>query len=92
MRAVRDYGTPLVEDPARLEGVRGLGVDEHVWAHAGPRRRTGFATGIVDLSPGRAPRLLDLSCIGLVTTLGEVVEDGSGVVGDARRRGDLLAT
>jgi hypothetical protein len=33
----------------------------------------------------------DLSCIGLVTTVGEVVEDGLGVVGDARRGGDLLA-
>jgi hypothetical protein len=32
----------------------------------------------------------DLSCIGLVITLGEVVEDGLGVVGDARGRGDLL--
>jgi len=31
-----------------------------VWAHAGPRRRTGFATGVVDLSPGRRPRLLDV--------------------------------
>jgi hypothetical protein len=31
-----------------------------------------------------------LSCIGLVITLGEVVEDGLGVVGDARGRGDLL--
>ena len=33
----------------------------------------------------------DLSCIGLVTTLGEVVEDGLGWFGDARGRGDLLA-
>ena len=32
----------------------------------------------------------DLSCIGLVTTLGEVVEDGLGVVGDAWWGGDLL--
>ena len=60
MRAVRDYGQPLVDDPARLGGVTGLGVDEHVWAHAGRRRRTGFATGVVDLSPGRPPRLLDV--------------------------------
>ena len=60
MRAVRDYGQPLVDDPARLDGVTGLGVDEHVWAHAGRRRRTGFATGVVDLSPGRRPRLLDV--------------------------------
>jgi hypothetical protein len=33
---------------------------------------------------------LDLSCIGLVTAVGEVVEDGFGFVGDAWRRGDLL--
>ncbi len=37
MRAVRDYGQPLVDDPGRLDGVSGLGVDEHVWAHAGTR-------------------------------------------------------
>lgn len=29
-------------------------------AHAGRQRRTGFATGIVDLTPGRPPRLLDV--------------------------------
>jgi hypothetical protein len=34
--------------------------------------------------------LSDLSCIGLVTTLSQVVEDGLGVVGDARWGGDLL--
>jgi transposase-like protein len=33
----------------------------------------------------------DLSCIGLVTTFGEVVEDGLGWFGDARWCGDLLA-
>ena len=61
MRAVREHGEPLVDDPARLEPVTALGVDEHVWAHVGPRRRrTGFATGIVDLTPGRPPRLLDV--------------------------------
>jgi transposase len=60
MRAVRDYGEPLVEDPGRLDGVSGLGVDEHVWQHAGRARRTQFATGIVDLTPGRPPRLLDV--------------------------------
>lgn len=45
MRAVREHGWPLVDDPGRLAGVTGLGVDEHVWAHAGP---------------GRSPRLLDV--------------------------------
>ena len=27
MRAVRDYGTPLIEDPARIDGVAAVGVD-----------------------------------------------------------------
>jgi transposase len=60
MRAVRDYGRPLVDDPRRLEDVSRLGVDEHVWQHATRARRTQFATGIVDLSAGRPPRLLDV--------------------------------
>jgi len=59
-RAVEEYGRPLVEDPDRLDGVTALGVDEHVWQHAGPRRRTQYGTGIVDLSPGRPARLLDV--------------------------------
>jgi transposase len=59
MRAVREYGEPLVDEPARLDRVTGLGVDEHVWAHAGPRRGAGFATGIVDLTPaGRKEAVL----------------------------------
>ncbi len=57
MAAVRHYGTPLVEDPDRLEAVTALGLDETVWRHAGPRRRTGYVTGFVDLHTGR---LLDV--------------------------------
>lgn len=63
MRAVRVYGQPLVDDPDRLSGVTAVGVDEHVWAHAGPRRRTQFGTSIVDLTgvaAGRPARLLDV--------------------------------
>src|SRR5512142_1466953 len=60
MRAVIAYGQPLVDDPDRLAGVAGLGVDEHVWTHASPSRRTGYATGIVDLTPGQPARLLDV--------------------------------
>jgi transposase len=60
MRAVRDYGQPLADDPARLGGVTGLGVDEHVWQHASARRLTQFATGITDLTPGRPARLLEV--------------------------------
>ncbi|MEI5579146.1 helix-turn-helix domain-containing protein, partial [Streptomyces brasiliscabiei] len=40
MRAVKAYGQPLLDAEDRLQGVRSLGVDEHVWQHAGPRRRT----------------------------------------------------
>ncbi len=39
----------------------GLGVAEHAWLRANGRRHTQFATGIVDLSPGRPPRLLEVS-------------------------------
>ncbi|STY84185.1 Transposase and inactivated derivatives [Mobiluncus mulieris] len=39
----------LINNPARLEGVRVIGVDEHVWRHTprGPR----FVTVIIDLTP-----------------------------------------
>jgi transposase len=57
MAAVRDYGTPLVDDPARLDGVSALGVDETTFLHARPGRRTVSVTGFVDLE---RPRLLDV--------------------------------
>lgn len=60
MRAVRAYGQPRVDDRQRLDGVSRLGVDEHVWQHASKSRRTQYATGIVDLTPGRPARLLDV--------------------------------
>ncbi len=60
MRQVHALATPLIADPARLEGVSRIGVDEHVWQHARPGRRTRYVTSITDLSPGRPPRLLDL--------------------------------
>jgi transposase len=56
--AVRDYGRPLVEDPARLDGVHTLGVDETAFLAATPSAGTTFATGIVAL--GGRPRLLDV--------------------------------
>ena len=50
--------------PARLDGVRVIGVDEHRWAHTRHAAGDGYVTVIVDLTPvvaghGRA-RLLDL--------------------------------
>ena len=52
----------LIEDPTRFDGVRVLGVDEHVWRHT--RRGDKFVTVIIDLTPirdGTGPaRLLDM--------------------------------
>ena len=52
----------LIEDPNRLDGVRVLGVDEHVWRHT--RWGNRYVTVIIDLTPvadgtGSA-RLLDM--------------------------------
>lgn len=62
-RAIEDQATDVVEDPARLDGVTVLGVDEHIWrpSHRGRERAM---TTMVDLTrdPGgrvRA-RLLDV--------------------------------
>jgi transposase len=58
MRAVRDHGRRRVDDPARLDGVTALGVDETAFLAATATRHTVFVTGLVDLT-GR-PRLLDV--------------------------------
>ena len=57
MDAVRRHGTPLVDDPERLAGVRALGVDEHKMLAASRTRNTLFATSFVDIERGR---LLDV--------------------------------
>ena len=52
----------LINDPTRLDGVRVLGVDEHVWRHT--RRGDKYVTVIIDLTgvrDGTGPaRLLDM--------------------------------
>ena len=52
----------LIDDPTRLDGVRVVGVDEHVWRHT--RRGDKYVTVIIDLTPvrdGTGPsRLLDM--------------------------------
>ena len=52
----------LIADPARFDGVRVLGVDEHVWRHT--RRGEKYVTVVIDLTPvrdGTGPaRLLDM--------------------------------
>jgi transposase len=54
----------LAAGPARLEGVRVIGVDEHAWSHTRTADADGFVTVITDLTPvveGTGPaRLLDL--------------------------------
>ena len=52
----------LINDPTRFEGVKVIGVDEHVWRHT--RRGDKYVTVIIDLTPvrdGAGPaRLLDM--------------------------------
>jgi transposase len=57
MRAVHEHGTPLVEDPMRLDGVAVLGLDETSFLKATRVAPTRWVTGLVDLERGR---LLDL--------------------------------
>lgn len=55
--AVADYTDPHIDDPARLDGVRGIGVDEKRFLNATAEHRTMFTTQIVDLD---RHRLLDV--------------------------------
>ena len=52
----------LIDDPARFDGVKVIGVDEHVWRHT--RRGEKYVTVIIDLTPIRdrtgPSRLLDM--------------------------------
>ncbi|MPZ53814.1 MAG: hypothetical protein GEU79_13960 [Acidimicrobiia bacterium] len=48
-QAVADHTDPHVDDPARLEGVEAIGVDEKRFLNATPTSRTRFTTQIVDL-------------------------------------------
>jgi transposase len=60
MRAVIEVGAPLIDDPARLDDVTSLGVDEHAWQRANAHRHTNYATGVVGLRAGRPARLLEV--------------------------------
>jgi len=57
-QCVIDYGDALITADDRLDDVSALGVDEHTFQHANPRRRTQMATTFVDLDRGR---LLDVT-------------------------------
>jgi transposase len=62
MRAVAEHGAPRVDDPARLAGIKALGVDETAFLAASATHATEFATGLVDLTrpAGTPARLLDV--------------------------------
>lgn len=47
------YGTPLVEDPARIGNVDALGLDETLFARLGRWRRQHWSTQIVDVRRGQ---------------------------------------
>jgi transposase len=57
MRAVAEHGRPLLDDPARLDGVAALGLDETGFLKATRLAPTQWVTGLVDLEQGR---LLDV--------------------------------
>jgi hypothetical protein len=62
MTVVRDHGRPLVDDPARLDHVGAMGLDEAGSTAATATSPTSFVTGIVDLTRrrGGVARLLDV--------------------------------
>jgi transposase len=60
MRVVTARGKRIVDDPARLDDVTAVGVDETAYLRATGTHPTQYATGIADLSPGRPARLLDV--------------------------------
>jgi transposase len=49
MAVVRDYGTPLVDDPGRVAEVSSLGIDETAFLRANAEHPTMYVTGLVDL-------------------------------------------
>ncbi len=55
--AVIAYGTPLVDDPARIGEVEALGLDETLFARIGPWRTQAWSTSVVDVRRGQ---LLDV--------------------------------
>ena len=57
MNAVEEHGTPLVDDPDRIDTVRQLGVDETSLRRANRHHHTIYATGLVDLE---GHRLIDM--------------------------------
>jgi hypothetical protein len=66
MSAVRDFGTPFVDDPGRVEQVSSLGIDETVFGRR-PRvagRALACEPGLVRCRPRLASRLRHLGGAG----------------------------
>jgi transposase len=57
MNCVRRHGEPLVDDPARLDNISALGIDEHKMLSANGEHHTLYVTCFVDVVRGR---LLDI--------------------------------
>ncbi len=57
MAAVVEYGTPMLDNPARMQGVEALGVDETSFLTANAKHHSQFVAGMVDVT---ASRLLDV--------------------------------
>lgn len=53
MAAVREHGTPLVDDPERTGDVEDLGIGEAAWLAATATHHTLWATGLVDTRRGQ---------------------------------------
>lgn len=58
MDAVIAYGTPLIEDPARIGEVTALGLDETLFVRGGPWNQRSWVTSIVDVT--QPAQLLDI--------------------------------
>lgn len=58
-RAFEDVVTPMVDDPARLEGVCALGIDETNFLKATPESSTQYVTSFVDLDAGKVLDLVE---------------------------------
>jgi transposase len=52
MECVLDVGTPMVDDPSRIEGASAVGLDETMYLHARRGRRRVLVTGVVDVETG----------------------------------------
>jgi transposase len=75
MNCVRRHGEPLVDDPARLEDVVALGIDEHKMLSANGEHHTEYVTCFVDVIRGR---LLDIVRGRKADDVGYWLSQGSG--------------